>query len=1131
MNRNLPIVFSIFLLVGIIVPAHAQTISDNVVINEVDINPPLNDALGISEWIELYNPTDSNVSLDGWEIASTTVLKKIKTISPGIIIKPGQFLTFYHQNSWFTDYNEVIELRDANGIVIDKTPALTDTTNDFKSWQRIFDGYGSDSRDDWKFVAPTPGSSNGKLIETQEEEQVTITVSSDKSSYLMDETAIITGSVSEKVYISQRGFFDQATIDITISGPNYFKDITLFPDRDLNFATTLKLQKVLGVNEGIYDVSVTYAEATANTSFSVGRELIALEQKEEGSLTLITDKSQYIPGDRVIITATSTDTIPFEGMEFTVTNNSGDVINSGTLFPTGDRRIQDTFTTTIFIDNITRNYGIYVINAEYFGKSISTTFEVIEDVTEDVVISLWTDKVAYALGDEVKITGRLNQKWVPTLDLLIDQTSQTSLRVDPVASQNMFRHSGGVVVKGDFTFSHSFTIPNSEIRLGDYRIDVSQNVGTASIVIHVLEDPESFVKQTEQLTLVSDKEIYQVGETIRLTGFILEQFETNQRTGADVGITFEFEDGRPLEFVALPKGAKTRSNDGVVVGYHFTAIPERSGSFTTLIPVTQGAVPLGKYTATAEYFRDTASVTITVIDPLEGITLAAGNSEISFDKDVYGLNETVHLTGIIPPTGDTSVMIDLTRPDGTSSRFGADIYNQRFSWSWDTPCCEKTQFLTSDDVRFERPSNFGTYTVRISTDTLSTTIHFKISEDPENESLDEISLFVSTDKSLYEVGERLRITGTVMQREQGSEGLVVPERVGIRVLDGTFPHRLIPGYEATVFPDAGGNFLTHFELPITVFTDGPYTVEALFSNFRASTPIGVVNTFVVGLDEPVALLLATDKSEYHPGETVIIHGKPNQLVHVKKINVSVVHDPELEINCGVHHCGIHSGSVTSYLPGPDGSFTHEYQIRDSDSSAGHYIATADVGFDNQYVEFFVVAKTPTLQSSTVIEKETGITDKIIEIFTRGKTIDDVDFNPRVLSGSLITTRGNESDVNLRVTTSLSHVSSVEIADATPIAHTCLIGPDDDCLVKESTRKPGQIYDVVDFNGVILNVRYSGPDVRLEKFSILPANTAFLPDGTWNVEIIKDEQASKFYYKTTYKTPEQIIHTELENRNN
>jgi len=105
------------------------------------------------------------------------------------------------------------------------------------------------------------------------------------------------------------------------------------------------------------------------------------------------------------------------------------------------------------------------------------------------------------------------------------------------------------------------------------------------------------------------------------------------------------------------------------------------------------------------------------------------------------------------------------------------------------------------------------------------------------------------------------------------------------------------------------------------------------------------------------------------------------------------------------------------------------------------------------------------------------------------------------------------------TTSLSHVSRIEGVDATPIAHTCIIGPDDDCLVKESTRKPGQIYDVVEVNGVVLNVRYSGPDVRLEKFSILPANTAFLPDATWNVEIIKDEQVSKFYYKITYKNLE------------
>ena len=76
----------------------------------------------------------------------------------------------------------------------------------------------------------------------------------------------------------------------------------------------------------------------------------------------------------------------------------------------------------------------------------------------------------------------------------------------------------------------------------------------------------------------------------------------------------------------------------------------------------------------------------------------------------------------------------------------------------------------------------------------------------------------------------------------------------------------------------------------------------------------------------------------------------------------------------------------------------------------------------------------------------------------------------------------------------------------------------DCLVGESTRKPGQIFEVVQVDGMNLNVRYSGPDVRLEKFSILPQSSDdFLPDANWNVEVLKDDEVSRFYYKVTYKT--------------
>jgi len=45
-------------------------------------------------------------------------------------------------------------------------------------------------------------------------------------------------------------------------------------------------------------------------------------------------------------------------------------------------------------------------------------------------------------------------------------------------------------------------------------------------------------------------------------------------------------------------------------------------------------------------------------------------------------------------------------------------------------------------------------------------------------------------------------------------------------------------------------------------------------------------------------------------------------------------------------------------------------------------------------------------------------------------------------------------------------------------------------------------------------------VRLEKFSILPESSdTFLPDTNWNVEILKDDEITRFYYKVTYKTLE------------
>ena len=48
------------------------------------------------------------------------------------------------------------------------------------------------------------------------------------------------------------------------------------------------------------------------------------------------------------------------------------------------------------------------------------------------------------------------------------------------------------------------------------------------------------------------------------------------------------------------------------------------------------------------------------------------------------------------------------------------------------------------------------------------------------------------------------------------------------------------------------------------------------------------------------------------------------------------------------------------------------------------------------------------------------------------------------------------------------------------------------------------------------IRYSGTDVRLEKFSILPeASGTEIDIKDWNVQVIKEDQPTRFYYKVSY----------------
>ncbi|MEK6871153.1 MAG: hypothetical protein AABX09_06435, partial [Thermoproteota archaeon] len=360
-----------------------------------------------------------------------------------------------------------------------------------------------------------------------------------------------------------------------ISGPNYDKTISLYPDLNLNYKTSLNLQQVLGINNGIYSVSVSYGGATSQTSFSVGDEIIADNIKEDGTLSIATDKSKYLPGDTLLMTGFTTKVIPLEGLKFNIKNPSGKIISTGSLYPTNGK-----FSTSVFLTTVNPAYGKYQIIGEYFDKSSFASFEVIKDIKEEKAISLWTDKDAYGLGEIVTITGRLNNLWVGFMDLEIIQTKNAALATSALGGGNSgFKILDMIKISGDGSFTYSFKIPDSDIRLGDYKISVSKEIGSTSKIIHVVTNVNEYVASTDPLSLSTDKAVYDLGDVMTVDGFIVNPASSSSFQTSSVNISISHEDGSPLEIIGVDKvgGAKTREKNGIIVAYEFTAIPESSG--------------------------------------------------------------------------------------------------------------------------------------------------------------------------------------------------------------------------------------------------------------------------------------------------------------------------------------------------------------------------------------------------------------------------------------------------------------------------------------------------------------------------------------------------------------------------
>ena len=120
---------------------------DDVVINEVELNPRGSD-VG-REWIELYNPSGSDVNISGFEIR-TSFKSAVIQLPPGAEIDANETYLVELDRQTLSNTAESLVLEDGSGEVIDRTPSLVDRSDDGRTWQRIPDGFS-----EWQFATGT----------------------------------------------------------------------------------------------------------------------------------------------------------------------------------------------------------------------------------------------------------------------------------------------------------------------------------------------------------------------------------------------------------------------------------------------------------------------------------------------------------------------------------------------------------------------------------------------------------------------------------------------------------------------------------------------------------------------------------------------------------------------------------------------------------------------------------------------------------------------------------------------------------------------------------------------------------------------------------------------------------------
>ncbi|RSK28661.1 hypothetical protein EJF36_18305 [Bacillus sp. HMF5848] len=397
------------------------------------------------------------------------------------------------------------------------------------------------------------------------------------------------------------------------------------------------------------------------------------------------------------------------------------------------------------------------------------------------------------------------------------------------------------------------------------------------------------------LTVSTDADTYLPGEKVTISGSV-------------------FQDGQPAPELNPRLSVKAPNSSSVFNWQWSEEEVEEDGSISTFFTLNDDAA-LGEYTVTIVAAETTETTTFTVVEAKEVNVVT-----VSTDKQSYVQGEKVTINGTVLRDGQPAPQLNPTvtvkAPNGSSI----------FNWQWsEAEAKEDGSFSTS--FTLNEDAVVGNYKVTLVAGEESENVTFNVSEGTTPE-----EGFILTDKNTYEQGDKVTISGKVLQdgepAPQLNPRLSVIDPRGTSIFNWQWSEDEV---------EADGTISIFFTLNDDAKL-GTYTVKLVTGEETKESTFTVTEQT---LDKQVTV--STDSDKYDQGDTVTITGEVSQGGSaVTSANVKVTVEKNGE-----------PLKVVTVQTDDDGNYEYEYELA-SDATVGSYTVKV-TALDHEVTTTFMVS--------------------------------------------------------------------------------------------------------------------------------------------------------------------------------